>query len=191
MLFINHPGSRGLRMRRLGPVDAMRSWHGIVHFGAIIFAAGCTSSADWSACIEDVQESLDRWHTAASSADEKTYLELFAPDGVFLGTAEEERWEERDWREFVHTYFSQGRGWTYRPHDRHVSIASDRKLAWFDERLTHDKYGELRGTGLLRKDGAQWKIVQYNLTFPVPNEITPEVVRLIREFQGMRSGPED
>ena len=41
--------------------------------------------------------------------------------------------------------------------------------------------GELRGTGVLhREDQGTWRIVQYNLTFTVPNDKADKVVELIR-----------
>ena len=50
----------------------------------------------------------------------------------------------------------------------------------FSEALTE----ELRGTGVMRKDDGEWKIVQFNLAFPVPNELTEELVGKVRSFYG-------
>lgn len=47
--------------------------------------------------------------------------------------------------------------------------------------LDNDKYGECRGTGVLVKLGGAWRIVQYNLTIPIPNEIALDVVEMIRQ----------
>jgi hypothetical protein len=101
-------------------------------------------------------------------------------DAVFLGTDPGERWTAEQFREFVKPYFDKGRGWTYRPRDRHVMLADDGATAWFDERLDSDKYGELRGTGVLRREGGGWRIAHYNMSFPIPNERTGEVLDLIR-----------
>ena len=47
--------------------------------------------------------------------------------------------------------------------------------------LDHAKYGELRGTGVVRRDGrGHWRVAHYSLTFTVPNELAPRVVDLIR-----------
>ena len=53
--------------------------------------------------------------------------------------------------------------------------------AWFDERLENEHYGECRGTGVLRKADGRWRIAQYNLSIPVPNDLASELVERIRE----------
>ncbi len=124
---------------------------------------------------------LDKFHDAASRADENEYFGLFADDGVFLGTDGSERWTKEQFRAYAKPYFSQGRGWTYlpRPNARFITISTDGSVAWFDEMLDNAKYGECRGSGVLvRSDGA-WKIAQYNLSVPVPNDLLPEVAAMI------------
>ena len=61
--------------------------------------------------------------------------------------------------------------------------ASDQPRPWFDEVAVNAKYGECRGTGVLvHLDGA-WRIAQYNLSIPIPNEIALEVVGMIRGLE--------
>ena len=72
-------------------------------------------------------------------------------------------------------------GWTYTPTERHVFISEDGNTAWFDERLENDGFGECRGTGALVKEDGVWKVSQYNLTVPIPNELLRDVVAQIRE----------
>lgn len=124
---------------------------------------------------------LDDFHASASEADEERYLALLAPDAVFLGTDGGERWEGDEYRAFVHRYFSQGKGWTYVPSSRSITIAGDGQTAWFDERLENEWYGVCRGTGVLQLREGEWKIEQYNLTIPIPNELAAEVVARIRD----------
>ncbi len=141
------------------------------------------SAIDPTALRDSAAAVLDDFHQAASRADEERYLGHMAPDGVFLGTAAGERWDRPAFRTFVHPYFSQGRGWTYRPRQRHIEISPDGAVAWFDEMLDHDRYGELRGTGVLRMIDGKWKIAQYNLTFTIPNDVAADVVERIRQGQ--------
>ena len=54
-------------------------------------------------------------------------------------------------------------------------------IAWFDERLENAKIGVCRGTGVLLRTADGWKIAQYNLSVPVPNELMSEVVLLIQK----------
>ncbi len=126
---------------------------------------------------------LDDFHDAASMGDGKRYFSHFAPDAVFLGTDATERWTLPEFRAYALTRFEQGTSWTYHPRDRHVSIGAGGHTAWFDEVAVNAKYGECRGTGVLvHLDGA-WRIAQYNLTIPIPNEIALEVVGMIRGLE--------
>ncbi|MFN9993591.1 MAG: nuclear transport factor 2 family protein, partial [Phycisphaerales bacterium] len=44
-------------------------------------------------------------------------------------------------------------------------------------------YGECRGSGVLLRLNDEWKIVQYNLTVPIPNDMLADVARDIRARQ--------
>jgi ketosteroid isomerase-like protein len=137
------------------------------------------SAAVVSGETDAVAALLDDWHAAASEADEQRYFSHFAPQAVFLGTDATERWTVEQFRAYAHPHFSQGRGWTYRPSSRHVMFSNDGTLAWFDEQLDSEKYGKLRGTGVLLKIDADWKLLHYSMTFTIPNEATARVVPLI------------
>ncbi len=130
-----------------------------------------------------VAATLNTLHQAASDADYQVYSSVFAADAVFLGTDATERWTREEFMAFAKPYFDQGRGWTYVMVERHVSIAVDGATAWFDERLDNASYGETRGSGVLIKESGQWKISQYNLTIPMPNELSREFVDRIRGEQ--------
>jgi hypothetical protein len=131
-------------------------------------------------CKCEIAQVLDAFHRAAARADEAAYFSAFAPEGTFLGTDASERWGVATFRAYAHPYFAAGKGWTYVPRDRHVSFADDASVAWFDELLDNEKYGVLRGSGVLVKRDGAWKIAQYNLTFTVPNDVSAQVVPLLR-----------
>ncbi|MHC4415793.1 MAG: nuclear transport factor 2 family protein [Planctomycetota bacterium] len=130
---------------------------------------------------EAVATVLDDLHDAASKADGERYFGLFAPNAVFLGTDATERWTLAMFREYASRRFEQGSGWTYHVRQRRVSVSGDGNTAWFDESLHNEKYGTCRGTGVLVRRKGAWKVAQYNLTIPIPNEIALDVVRMIRE----------
>lgn len=129
----------------------------------------------------EVAQALDAFHAAAARADETAYFDLIAPQGVFLGTDAGERWEKEAFRAFARPHFSQGKGWTFVPRDRHVALAAGGTIAWFDELLDSASYGECRGTGVLERADGRWRILQYHLTIPVPNDLAEEVVARIRD----------
>ncbi|MBT5440993.1 MAG: SnoaL-like domain-containing protein, partial [Candidatus Marinimicrobia bacterium] len=58
----------------------------------------------------------------------------------------------------------------------------DKKTAWFDEILYSKGYGNFRGTGVLKIEGSQWKIAQYNLLLPIPNQFMKKYATEIKAF---------
>jgi metallo-beta-lactamase class B len=145
-------------------------WRGIVEVQVLVQEA-----------MNAVGEVLDRFHRAAAEADAETYFSLLEEEAVYIGTDAGERWSVDDFRAFAKPYFDRGQGWTYVPTSRHVDLDEDRSTAWFDEMLENDSYGTTRGTGVLTKTPDGWRIVQYHLTIPIPNELAKEVVERIRK----------
>lgn len=123
---------------------------------------------------------LDEFHIAASIPSESRYFGCFAPEGVFIGTDAGERWTLDDFRTYARPFFSKGRGWTYVPVTRHIDLSPDGNTAWFDELLRNDKYGTCRGSGVLLRLSGQWRVSQYHLTVPVPNDLLPRVAKMIQ-----------
>lgn len=135
-------------------------------------AQPATDLAAERAAVDSVLTDL---HQAASEGAWDKYFSLYAPDAVFFGTDATERWDLAEFK----GYASPTKGWTYIKTERNVFVDADGKAAWFDERLHNDSYGETRGTGVLVKGDSGWKVVQYNLTIPVPNALAPELVQRI------------
>lgn len=131
-----------------------------------------------------VHRALNNFHRAASQADSLAYFGAFTADGVFLGTDATERWTVEEFRGYARASFSRGRGWTYVPTERWVTVSADGNTAWFDERLVNANYGETRGSGALVREAGVWKVAQYNLTIPVPNELARDFAAQIRALGG-------
>ena len=142
-----------------------------------------TAQASEGAASKEIDAVLDAFHTAAAEANETAYFDLLAPSGVFLGTDATERWDKAAFRAFAHPYFAQGKGWKFVPRDRHVDFSGNGQVAWFDELLDSETYGECRGTGALEKIDGVWKIQQYHLTIPMPNDLAKGFVAIIRAFR--------
>ncbi|WP_281559386.1 nuclear transport factor 2 family protein [Thalassomonas sp. RHCl1] len=147
----------------------------------ILFLLVTFFTASLSHANEDIARVLDNFHQAAANADMQTYLGLMTKDAVFLGTDASERWDKQAFSEFVEPYFSKGKGWLYRPQQRHIS-QSGNDMAFFDELLSNEHYGLCRGSGVLVKTQGGWKIAQYNLSIPVPNAIAKKVVKQIKSL---------
>jgi hypothetical protein len=123
---------------------------------------------------------LDDFHDAASRADFNRYFGHWTDESVFLGTDATERWVGQEFKDFAKPYFDKGKGWTYKPRNRHVSFSRDGSSAWFDELLDNETYGVCRGSGVLVHVGTDWRVLQYNLSFMVPNDLADKVTGLIR-----------
>lgn len=126
----------------------------------------------------DVARVIDDWHDAASKADETRYFDHFAKGGVFLGTDGKERWTVPEFRVYAHPHFAKGKAWSFRSTRREITFVGD--AAWFDEDLDTPNLGPARGTGVLvRDEHGVWKIAQYNLSVPIPNDRFKDVKALI------------
>ena len=129
---------------------------------------------------------LDELHRAAAAADGPRYFALFTPTAVFLGTDATERWTLDEFRAYAKPHFDAGKGWDYTSVERHLvpvpAAAAGGMVAvvLFDELLDNAKLGRCRGSGALVRTGDAWKIAQYNLSIPVPNDLALPVVELIR-----------
>lgn len=122
---------------------------------------------------------LDDWHKAAAAADEDRYFGHLAADAVFLGTDETERWTRDEFRVWAKPHFDKGKGWSFKANRRQVSLSRDGAVAWFDEILDTANLGTCRGSGVLVLDGDRWKIAQYNLSVPIPNDVFADVKKVI------------
>ncbi len=146
---------------------------------APILLGGCATHSRPDA-LAGVNRTLDAFHAAAAEADEETYFDLMAEDSVFLGTDATERWTKDEFEAWAEPFFERDSAWTYVSIERHVGLNANQDTAWFDEVVRNENYGDLRGSGALIRTPAGWRITQYNLTFPVPNEIAGQVVEMIK-----------
>lgn len=151
---------------------------------AVLLCACAAAPQRRAEVVREAAEVLDDFHRAASKADGERYFGHFSAGAVFLGTDASERWSLAEFRAWCAPYFERGQGWTYVARERHVELAADGRTAWFDERLDNEKYGEVRGSGVLVLEGRRWRIAQYVMSFPVPNELAPELVERIRAAAG-------
>lgn len=126
-----------------------------------------------------ITKTLNDFHQAAAEADYDKYFGLLANNAIFLGTDASERWIKQEFSEYVKPYFVKGQGWLYRLTSRNISPIADSNLVFFDELLENEHYGQCRGSGVLIKENGGWKILQYNLSVMVPNNISNQVVSLI------------
>jgi hypothetical protein len=151
----------------------------------ITLASPAWVQAQDARAVASIDSTLNELHDAAAKADGRRYFSVFSDNGVFIGTDATERWTLKQFRAYTEARFSKGQGWVYKPRSRHIVIADIpcKCMAWFDELLDSKSYGTSRGTGVLVKKNGSWKIAQYALTFPIPNDLANEMTAEIKSFE--------
>jgi len=144
----------------------------------ILVSVGIGQNIGATDAVENV---LDNLHLYASEANGKKYFDLFAKNAVFFGTDISERWDKEAFQKYGMARFASGTGWTYFMKERNVYFSDDGKTAWFDEILIN-KSGEFRGTGVLKIVSTEWKITQYNLLLPIPNDLMKKYAGEIKDY---------
>ena len=124
----------------------------------------------------DITRLLDGFHSDAANARYDAYFSRFADEAYFLGTDATERWSVAEFMVYAKAPFTSGRGWRYDVVERNIVVSGD--IAWFDEQLDNLKLGRCRGTGVVVRQGSDWKIAHYSLTLLIPNEIAEQVGEL-------------
>jgi len=130
------------------------------------------NTADETAIINTL---LNDWHAAAGKADYKAYFDKISTDAHYIGTDATENWTTEAFAAFAKPYFDKGKAWNFKALERHVFFDKDGKTAWFDE-LLDTQMKICRGSGVLEKQGKDWKIKHYVLSMTVPNEVLKEVL---------------
>ena len=131
---------------------------------------------------EQVNTTLDAWHKAAAEAKFDVYFGMMTEDAIFIGTDPSENWNKIAFQAFAKPFFDKGKAWNFKAIERHIYFDKSGKLAWFDE-LLNTQMKICRGSGVLVKIGAEWKIKHYVLSITIPNENTDEVVKIITPFE--------
>ena len=155
----------------------------------LMLAGGVAQAAELTVAEKAAMDrTLDTLHDAAARADGPRYFATYAPGAVFIGTDVTERWTLAEFRAFAEPFFSKGRGWTYRPRQRWLTLTDDpwRCIAWFDEVLDSESYGTTRGVGVLILADGDWKVAQYALSFPVPNDLAKGIVAEIKAYEARK-----
>lgn len=152
--------------------------------GAATIASGVTASAVQTSskdgrARDQINKVLDDWHAAAAAADEARYFGHLTASSVFMGTDATERWTKEEFQAYAHPHFAKGKAWAFTSVRRSIGLGPGPTTAWFEEDLSTPNLGPARGSGVLVLEGRVWRIDQYNLSVPIPNEIFDEVKKLI------------
>ena len=125
----------------------------------------------------EISAMLDSFNVAAARADFNKYFDYFAEDGVFIGTDATENWNKQDFKIWAKPFFDKGTTWNFTSLQRSIYFDQTGNIAWFDE-LLKTQMKICRGSGVLTRQGKDWKIQQYVLSMTVPNDMVDTVVSL-------------
>ncbi|OXA82619.1 hypothetical protein B0A56_04565 [Flavobacterium columnare NBRC 100251 = ATCC 23463] len=120
---------------------------------------------------------LNNWHKAASEAKFTPYFKAMSHQSVFIGTDATENWNKKAFMNFAKPYFDKGKAWSFSVLERNIYLSPNKKMAWFDE-LLKTQMKICRGSGVLMKEGKNWKIKHYVLSMTIPNDNTSEVIKI-------------
>ncbi len=133
--------------------------------------------ADISNDKKQIVAMLDSFNTAAAKADYKTYFNFYADNAIFTGTDATERWDKKEFMVWAKPYFDKGQAWNFKTLNRNIYFDKTGNIAWFDK-LLNTQMKICRGSGVLVKQGSQWKIAQYILSATVPNDQMDNVIKM-------------
>lgn len=120
---------------------------------------------------------LDSFNKAAAKADFNSYFNFYTDDAIFTGTDATERWTKKEFMAYSKPFFDKGKAWNFTSLQRHIYFDKTGNTAWFDE-LLNTQMKICRGSGVLVKQGNDWKIAQYILSATVPNSIMDTVTKM-------------
>ncbi|HEX4957382.1 MAG TPA: nuclear transport factor 2 family protein [Lacibacter sp.] len=140
-----------------------------------------TPLPDKTGAEQQIHALLDSFNAAAARADYNRYFSYYAPDAVFIGTDATEHWNKEEFMIWSKPYFDRGRAWNFTSMQRHIYFDTTGQLAWFDE-LLHTQMKICRGSGVVVKQGTDWKVKQYVLSMTIPNALVDTIVPM-KAFQ--------
>lgn len=157
-------------------------WLGSLLVFACMFSCNQPAKTTESPVIDRAKEQtqinamLDSFNRAAAKADFNAYFNFYTDDAIFTGTDATERWDKKAFMAWAKPIFDKGRAWDFTALERHIYFDKTGTLAWFDE-LLNTQMKICRGSGVLVKQGNEWKVQQYILSTMVPNDQLDEVIK--------------
>ncbi len=125
---------------------------------------------------------LNRWHKAAAEADFDTYFACMHDDGYYIGTDASEKWTVKEFKAYCKPHFDKGSAWDFKAFERELYLNEDQSVAWFDEKL-NTWMGVCMASGVLVKSNQQWKIMHYQLSIAVPNDMVHDFIQMVEQHK--------
>jgi ketosteroid isomerase-like protein len=134
-------------------------------------------ATDTSSDKKAIAAMLDSFNRAAANAEYDRYFNFYTEDAVFIGTDATENWDKKSYMAWAKPYFDKKTTWNFTSIERHIYFDKTGSLAWFDELLS-TQMKICRGSGVVVKQGNDWKVQQYVLSTTIPNSQIDTVVSI-------------
>lgn len=129
---------------------------------------------------KNINSMLNQWHKDVATYNYDAYFNKMTENAVFVGTDASEVWSKQEFQDFCKPFFDKKQTWDFKPHKRNIYFSTSDKTAWFNETLA-TWMGVCRGSGVVTKNGDDWKIEHYVLSVVIPNETIKAVVNIKKE----------
>ncbi len=148
----------------------------LVVLAGLLVTSGCSENKSAGANESGkIASLLDSFNIYAGKADFNNYFKYYADDAIFIGTDANERWNKADFMVWSKPFFDKGKAWNFTTLQRNIYFDETGSVAWFDE-LLNTQMKICRGSGVLVKNGNDWKIKQYVLSMTVPNSVHDSIL---------------
>ncbi|MFZ1528991.1 MAG: nuclear transport factor 2 family protein [Ferruginibacter sp.] len=133
--------------------------------------------SDTALAKKQIVAMLDSFNMAAASADYERYFNYFTEDATFNGTDATENWNKETFKVWAKPYFDKKTTWNFTALVRNIYFGKQADIAWFDE-LLNTQMKICRGSGVVIKQGNEWKVQQYVLSTTIPNNHLDAIIKM-------------
>ena len=126
---------------------------------------------------------LNGWHGNAATGSFEDYFAFTHAQFIFLGTDSTERWTKEEFKAFCEPHFKDGKGWDFEVISRNWMTNKDSTVWWFDEQLG-TWMNDCRGSGVVLVEDQEAKIVHYNLSVTIENDLVNRYISLKDSIHG-------
>lgn len=120
---------------------------------------------------------LDSFNVAAANADYTRYFNFYTEDATFNGTDATENWDKAAFMAWSKPFFDKKKAWSFTSIKRNIYFGKYPDIAWFEE-LLNTQMKICRGSGVVVKQGSEWKVQQYVLSTSIPNTKLDSVISI-------------
>lgn len=156
----------------------------VVVSSSLFFACNQKTETATSLTATEITESkkqiaamLDSFNVAAANADYNRYFNFYTEDATFNGTDATENWDKAAFMAWSKPFFDKKKAWSFTSIKRNIYFGKYADIAWFEE-LLNTQMKICRGSGVVVKQGNDWKVQQYVLSTSIPNTKLDSIISI-------------